>query len=116
MKKERRRWYDDACGTAHGLELIGERWALLILRELMFGPRRFGDLRASFGWIVVADPRLEQIAEHVQRIRAARFAIEKREKQRGDLRTRRIQMQVGDEKRRHGAIVIRPPGPAGRAG
>ncbi len=41
------RWYDDACGTAHGLELIGERWALLIVRELMFGPRRFGDLRAS---------------------------------------------------------------------
>jgi DNA-binding HxlR family transcriptional regulator len=39
--------YDDACGTAHGLELIGERWALLVMRELMLGPRRFGDLRAS---------------------------------------------------------------------
>jgi DNA-binding HxlR family transcriptional regulator len=41
------RWYDDACGTAHGLELIGERWTLLVVRELMFGPKRFGDLRAS---------------------------------------------------------------------
>lgn len=41
------RRYDDACGTAHGLELIGERWALLVVRELMFGPKRFGDLRAS---------------------------------------------------------------------
>lgn len=41
------RRYDDACGTAHALELIGERWALLVVRELMFGPRRFGDLRAS---------------------------------------------------------------------
>jgi len=41
------RRYDDACGTAHGLELIGERWALLIVRELMFGPKRFGDLRAG---------------------------------------------------------------------
>ena len=41
------RWYDDACGTAHALELVGERWALLVMRELMFGPRRFGDLRAS---------------------------------------------------------------------
>ena len=41
------RWYDDACGTAFGLELLGERWALLIVRELMFGPRRFSDLRDS---------------------------------------------------------------------
>jgi len=39
------RWYDDACGTAHALELLGERWSLLVVRELMFGPRRFGELR-----------------------------------------------------------------------
>jgi len=41
------RWYNDACGTAFGLELVGERWALLVIRELMLGPRRFSDLRAS---------------------------------------------------------------------
>lgn len=41
------RSYDDACGTAHALDLLGERWSLLVLRELMLGPRRFGDLRAS---------------------------------------------------------------------
>lgn len=41
----RDRWYDDACGTAMALEFVGERWSLLILRELMFGPRRFGELR-----------------------------------------------------------------------
>ncbi|BCW88669.1 hypothetical protein sos41_18100 [Alphaproteobacteria bacterium SO-S41] len=41
------RTYDDACATAHALDLIGERWALLVMRELMMGPRRFGDLRAS---------------------------------------------------------------------
>lgn len=41
------RWYADACGTAFGLELLGERWSLLIVRELMFGPRRFSDIRAS---------------------------------------------------------------------
>lgn len=41
------RWYDDACGTALALELVGERWSLLIVRELMFGPRRFGELRAG---------------------------------------------------------------------
>lgn len=45
-RAEKRR-YRDACGAAHGLELIGERWALLVLRELMLGPRRFSDLRAD---------------------------------------------------------------------
>jgi hypothetical protein len=41
------RTYDDACGAAHALDLIGERWALLVMRELMFGPKRFSDLRAD---------------------------------------------------------------------
>ena len=44
VTKIRKRHYDDACGTAFALELVGERWALLVVRELMFGPRRFGDL------------------------------------------------------------------------
>ena len=42
-----RRRYDDACGTAHALDLIGERWALLVMRELMLGPKRFRDIRAD---------------------------------------------------------------------
>jgi DNA-binding HxlR family transcriptional regulator len=42
-----KRWYDDACGSALGLELLGERWSLLIVRELMFGGRRFSELRGS---------------------------------------------------------------------
>ena len=46
-----RRRYEDACGTAHGLELIGERWALLVMRELMLGPKRFSDLRADLAGI-----------------------------------------------------------------
>jgi DNA-binding HxlR family transcriptional regulator len=41
------KWYDDACGTAFALELLGERWALLIIREMMFGGRRFSDLRGG---------------------------------------------------------------------
>jgi DNA-binding HxlR family transcriptional regulator len=49
MKSEKltelRRWYDDACGTALALEFVGERWSLLIMRELMFGPRRFGEIK-----------------------------------------------------------------------
>ncbi|MFN3818411.1 winged helix-turn-helix transcriptional regulator [Blastomonas sp.] len=42
-----KRLYDDACGTAHALELIGERWGLLVMRELMLGARRFNELRAD---------------------------------------------------------------------
>ncbi len=42
-----KRRYDDACGTAHALDLIGERWALLVMRELMLGPKRFGDIRSD---------------------------------------------------------------------
>jgi DNA-binding HxlR family transcriptional regulator len=42
-----RRRYEDACGAAHALDLLGERWALLVMRELMLGPQRFGDLRAG---------------------------------------------------------------------
>jgi DNA-binding HxlR family transcriptional regulator len=41
------RWYDDACGTALAMELVGERWSMLIVRELMYGPRRFSELRAG---------------------------------------------------------------------
>ena len=49
MKSEKitGRWYDDACGTALALEFVGERWALLVIRELMFGPRRFGEIKAQ---------------------------------------------------------------------
>lgn len=46
-KSASRRRYDDACGTAHALDLIGERWALLVMRELMLGPKRFSDIRAD---------------------------------------------------------------------
>jgi DNA-binding HxlR family transcriptional regulator len=46
-KRAEKRWYDDACGTALAMELVGERWSLLIVRELMFGPRRFGELRKA---------------------------------------------------------------------
>jgi DNA-binding HxlR family transcriptional regulator len=38
------RTYGDSCGVAHALELIGERWALLVVRELMLGAKRFGDI------------------------------------------------------------------------
>lgn len=42
-----KRRYNDACAAAHALDLIGDRWALLVLRELMIGPRRFSDVKAG---------------------------------------------------------------------
>ena len=41
------RTYQDACGIARALDVVGERWALLIVRELLFGPQRFSDLRQA---------------------------------------------------------------------
>ena len=60
------RWYDDACGTAFGLELIGERWSLLVVRELMLGGRRFTDLRESLPGISakVLTERLTALEHH----------------------------------------------------
>ena len=39
--------YDDGCAAAHALDLVGERWALLIVRELLLGLKRFTDLKAG---------------------------------------------------------------------
>ena len=63
---EAKRRYDDACGTAHALELIGERWTLLVLRELMLGPRRFSELRADLPGIS-ANVLTQRLAELEQR-------------------------------------------------
>ncbi len=41
------RSYRDACGIARALDVVGERWALLIVRELLLGPQRFSDLRRA---------------------------------------------------------------------
>ena len=42
-----KRTYGDRCGIARALDLVGERWALLVVRELLLGPKRFTDLRAG---------------------------------------------------------------------
>jgi DNA-binding HxlR family transcriptional regulator len=41
------RRYDDPCGIARALDVIGDRWALLVVRELIFGPKRFLQLRSG---------------------------------------------------------------------
>jgi DNA-binding HxlR family transcriptional regulator len=42
-----KRSYGESCAAAHALDLVGERWALLVVRELVLGPKRFTDLRAG---------------------------------------------------------------------
>jgi DNA-binding HxlR family transcriptional regulator len=42
-----KRKYDQGCAVAHALDLIGERWALLVVRDLVLGPKRFTDLLAG---------------------------------------------------------------------
>jgi DNA-binding HxlR family transcriptional regulator len=41
------RSYRQYCGIARALDLVGDRWALLVVRDLLLGPRRFSDLRAT---------------------------------------------------------------------
>ena len=41
------RSYHDPCGVARALDVVGERWALLVVRELLLGPKRFTDLAAG---------------------------------------------------------------------
>jgi DNA-binding HxlR family transcriptional regulator/putative sterol carrier protein len=45
MESMSTRSYGQFCGLARAVELVGERWALLIIRDLLVGPRRFTDLR-----------------------------------------------------------------------
>jgi DNA-binding HxlR family transcriptional regulator len=44
---KKQRSYGDACRFSHALDLVGERWALLVVRELLLGPKRFTDLRTG---------------------------------------------------------------------
>ena len=70
---ETKRRYDDACAATHGMDIIGERWALPVMRELMLGPRRFGELKTSLHGISanVLTQRLEglEAAGIVRRVR-----------------------------------------------
>jgi DNA-binding HxlR family transcriptional regulator len=59
------RSYQQNCPIAKGLDVLGERWTLLILRELIGGPRRYGDLRGQLPGIatnLLAD-RLRELEE-----------------------------------------------------
>src|SRR5437764_13219872 len=64
------RTYGQFCGLARALELVGERWALLIVRDLLVGPRRFTDLRHGLPRIPtnVLSERLKEL-EHAGIVR-----------------------------------------------
>ena len=57
--------YDQFCALARAAEVIGERWTLLIVRDLLLGPKRFGDLAARLDGIspTVLTARLGRLVE-----------------------------------------------------
>ena len=67
-----KRTYGDPCGIARALDLVGERWALLVVRELLLGPKRFTDLRAGLSHLGpdVLSQRLRELEQAgiVQRV------------------------------------------------
>ena len=64
-RKPARLRYDEGCLAAHALNVIGDRWALLVVRELMFAAKRFQAIRAGLPGITasVLTQRLAQLAE-----------------------------------------------------
>jgi DNA-binding HxlR family transcriptional regulator len=60
-----KRTYGDRCGIARALDLVGERWALLVVRELLLGPKRFTDLRSGLPHVSpdVLSQRLRELEE-----------------------------------------------------
>jgi DNA-binding HxlR family transcriptional regulator len=60
-----KRSYGDPCGIARALDVVGERWALLVVRELVLGPKRFTDLRTHLPGIAtdVLSQRLRQLEQ-----------------------------------------------------
>ena len=53
----RKRSYDQYCPVAHALDLVGERWAMLVVKELMHGPQRYTDLAEALPKIGSPLPR-----------------------------------------------------------
>lgn len=60
---ETRKTYGEGCIAAHALDLIGDRWAFLVVRELMLGPKRFGAIRAGLPGVAsnILTRRLEDL-------------------------------------------------------
>lgn len=78
------RSYRDSCGIARALDVVGERWALLVVRELLLAPRRFSELRHALPGVssnLLAD-RLRELEHHgVVRQEAKAYALTARGRQ-----------------------------------
>jgi DNA-binding HxlR family transcriptional regulator len=59
------RSYGDPCGIARALDLVGDRWTLLVVRELIFGPKRFVQVRAGLAGVSpnVLSQRLRELED-----------------------------------------------------
>src|ERR1700709_43741 len=68
-----RRTYGESCGVAHALDVVGERWAILIVRELLLGPKRFTELRDG---LLHASPNL--VTERLRELLAAGVVARRR--------------------------------------
>jgi DNA-binding HxlR family transcriptional regulator len=68
-----KRSYEDSCGIARTLDVVGERWALLVVRELLLGPKRFTDLRVGL-------PRIgpDMLAARLRELEDARLVVQRR--------------------------------------
>jgi DNA-binding HxlR family transcriptional regulator len=64
----RQRTQEDGCGIAHASDLLGQRWALLVVRELVLGPKRFTDLRAG-----IPDISPNVLAERLRELEASKI-------------------------------------------
>jgi DNA-binding HxlR family transcriptional regulator len=69
----RKRSYVDACATAHALDLLGERWALLVVRELLLGPKRFTELRAG-----IPDVRPNMLSQRLRELEQTGVVVHRR--------------------------------------
>lgn len=58
--------YNDGCAAAHALDLIGDRWTMIVVRELLLGPKRFADLQRDVLGIgpAILTRRLQELTTH----------------------------------------------------
>jgi DNA-binding HxlR family transcriptional regulator len=68
-----KRAYQDGCAVAHALDIIGDRWAMPIMRELMLGPKRFTDLRAGLPGISA-----NMLTQRLEELEAASILVRRR--------------------------------------
>lgn len=63
---QKKRGYHQFCGIARALDLVGERWTLLIVRDLLLGPKRFKDILADLPGLTtnLLSKRLKEMEEH----------------------------------------------------